>query len=81
MLLLMLFHWIFVCVCVCVCVCRWDMQRARSLWNYEELKKKYELKSGEKPEKKKERMTSFLPKLGEGIDFFFLFFFLIGIFY
>ncbi len=55
------------------------MQRARSLWNYEELKKKYELKSGEKPEKKKERMTSFLPKLSEGIDFFFYRYFLLAV--
>jgi len=42
------------------------MQRARSLWNYEELKKKYEQKSGERPEKKKERLVSFIPKLSEG---------------
>ena len=42
------------------------MQRARSLWNYEELKKKYEQKSGDKPEKKKERLVTFIPKLSEG---------------
>ena len=42
------------------------MQRARDLRNYEELKRKYEMKSGEKPEKKKERMLTFVPKFSEG---------------
>ena len=45
------------------------MQRTRTLRNHEALLRKYNQKGsgGEKSEKKKEKITTFLPKLSEGI--------------
>ena len=46
---------------------RWDIQRARSLFEHEELLRKYQLKSagGQTQEKKKEKCTTLLPKVSE----------------
>lgn len=47
---------------------RWDVQRTRAIRNHEELLRKYNQKGGgDRLEKKKEKMTTFLPKLSEGI--------------
>ena len=60
--------------CICMYLCRWDLQRARAILEHEELLKKYNKKSGleQMPEKKKDKMTSFLPKLEEGLSLVFL---------
>ena len=53
-----------------VCGCRWDLQRARALLEHEELLKKYNKKCGVdqlQQEKKKDRVTSLLPKIEEGM--------------
>ena len=44
------------------------MQRARAQRNHEELLRKYNQKGGggEKPEKKKEKIVTFMPKFSEG---------------
>ena len=48
-------------------ICRWDVQRTRAIRNHEELLRKYNQKGGgDRLEKKKEKMTTFLPKLSEG---------------
>lgn len=52
-----------------VCDCRWDLQRARALLEHEELLKKYNKKCGVdqlQQDKKKDRVTSLLPKIEEG---------------
>lgn len=48
---------------------RWDIQRARSLFEHEELLRKYQLKSagGQTQEKKKEKCTTLLPKVSESM--------------
>lgn len=51
----------------CSTTYRWDLQRLRAIREHEELLRKYKMKSGQAQakEKKREKLTTFEPKLYE----------------
>ena len=54
------------------CIKRWDLQTARNRHHHDELLRKYNQKSGvvvEKPDKRKERLLTFVPPFSEGENF------------
>lgn len=62
--------WLSTVTCMYMaCLYRWDLQRARTLLEHQELLKKYNKKSGAAEtvtEKKKEKVVTFSSKLEDG---------------